>query len=85
MVRTARPTLAGKIPTNAKSNIELQNLPNGGIAAQATSLGRVPGSGAVYEKQIDSAGKTVQYTKTTYDPKGNIIHVKDKINGGTYP
>jgi len=24
-----------------------------------------------------------QYTKTTYDPDGNIVHVKDKINGET--
>lgn len=52
---------------------------------QATSPGRVPGSKAVYEKQINATGKTTQYTKTTYDPQGNIVHVKDKINGGTFP
>ena len=52
---------------------------------QATSPGRVPGSKAVYEKQIDAAGKTIQYTKTTYDTQGNIIHVKDKMNGGIFP
>lgn len=51
---------------------------------QATSPGRVPGSRAVYEKQIDASGKTNQYTKTTYDPQGNIVHVKDKLNGGVY-
>jgi hypothetical protein len=50
---------------------------------QATSPGKVPGSKAVYEKQIDVTGKTTQYTKTTYDPAGNIVHVKDKIHGGT--
>lgn len=55
------------------------------MAAQATSPGRVPGSKAVYEKQIDTAGKTIQSTKTTYDPKGNIVHVKDKLKGGTFP
>ena len=40
---------------------------------------------AVYEKQIGAAGNTVQYTKTTYDAAGNIVHVKDKLNGGVFP
>ena len=74
-----------KLPTNAKDGLSLKPLPNGGVAAQATSLGRVPGSSAVYEKQIDATGKTIQYTKTTYDPVGNIVHVKDKITGGVFP
>ena len=34
------------------------------MAAQAMSAGRVPGYSAVYRKQIDNAGDTVQYTKT---------------------
>ncbi|MBX7229848.1 MAG: RHS domain-containing protein, partial [Burkholderiaceae bacterium] len=73
-----------KIPVNAKNNIELKSLPNGSIAAQATSPGKVPGSKAVYEKQIDANGNTVQYTKTTYDPDGKIVHVKDKLDGSAY-
>jgi hypothetical protein len=63
----------------------LRPLPNGGVAAQANVPGRVPGSFATYEKQIDSAGKTIQFTKTTVDPAGNIIHVKDKISGVQLP
>ncbi|MEJ1334502.1 MAG: hypothetical protein RPU37_00490 [Candidatus Sedimenticola sp. (ex Thyasira tokunagai)] len=74
-----------KIPANAKENIQTHRLPSDGIAVQATSPGRVPGSKAVYEKQINAPGKTTQYTKTTYDPQGNIVHVKDKINGGVFP
>jgi uncharacterized protein RhaS with RHS repeats len=74
-----------KLPANAKDSVGLRSLPNEGVAAQATSPGRVPGSSAVYEKQIDSTGKTIQYTKTTYDPAGNIVHVKDKIDGGVFP
>jgi len=74
-----------KIPSNAKGNIETHPLPNEGIAVQAISPGKVPGSKAVYEKQIEVKGKTIQYTKTTYDPQGNLVHVKDKINSGTYP
>ncbi|MBE0302024.1 hypothetical protein F1631_01985 [Leptospira interrogans serovar Yeoncheon] len=72
-----------KIPANSKDNINLHKLPNGGIAAQATSQGKTPGWKAVYEKQIDINGKTQQYTKTTYQPNGSIEHVKDKINGTT--
>jgi hypothetical protein len=74
-----------KLPTNAKDNVILKTLPNNGVAAQAASPGRVPGSSAVYEKQINAAGETTQYTKTTYDPQGNIVHVKDKINGDVFP
>ncbi|KKO46415.1 hypothetical protein WG68_06530 [Arsukibacterium ikkense] len=69
-----------KAPANAKTSIEQKSLPNDGVAVQATSPGNVPGSKAVYEKQIDSNGNTVQYTKTTYDPDGEIVHVKDKIS-----
>ena len=74
-----------KIPSNAKENVDLKNLPNSSVAVQATSPGKVPGSKAVYEKQIDVNGKTIQATKTTYDPQENIVHVKDKLSGGTYP
>ena len=74
-----------KLPANARDGVGVRPLPNDGVAVQATSPGRVPGSSAVYEKQIDAAGSTVQYSKTTYDPAGNIVHVKDKINGGVFP
>jgi hypothetical protein len=30
----------------------------------------------------DDTGKTIQYTKTTYDPVGDIVHVNDRINEG---
>lgn len=75
----------GKTPANSRENIELRNLPSKGIAIQATSPGRTSGWKAVYEKQIDVNGKTIQYTKTTYRPDGSIKHVKDKIGGGIYP
>ena len=68
-----------KIPANSKDNIKIHGLPNNGVAIQATSPGKVPGSSAVYEKQINDLGKTTQYTKTTYDNKGNIVYVKDKL------
>jgi len=43
----------------------------------------VPGSSAVYQKTIDAAGDTSSYLKTTLDPKGDVVHIKDKIGGGT--
>lgn len=56
-------------------------LPGGGCAFVSEVPGRVPGSKAVYEKQVDCAGNTTQYWKTTFDPQGNLLHVKDKIHG----
>jgi len=71
-----------KIPSNAKGSIETTRLPKGNVKLTATSPGKVPGSKAVYEKIIDLNGKTIGYTKTTYDQYGNIVHIKNKINGG---
>lgn len=34
---------------------------------------------ARYEKQIDANGETLLYTKTTYAPNGNIVHVAPKF------
>ncbi|HEX7076763.1 MAG TPA: RHS repeat-associated core domain-containing protein, partial [Hyphomicrobiaceae bacterium] len=71
------------VPTKTGA-IDAKALPSDGVAVQATKAGDVPGSKAVYEKQIDSAGTTVQSTKTTYDAEGNIVHVKDKLTNETY-
>ncbi len=73
-----------KLPRGA-GETTVRDLPGGGKVFQAEVPGRVPGSKAVYEKQVDAAGRTVQYTKTTYDPAGNIPHVKDKITGEVFP
>ena len=73
-----------KLPRGA-GETALRDLPGGGKTFQAEVPGRVPDSKAVYEKQIDAAGRTVQYTKTTYDPAGKILHVKDKITGEVIP
>jgi RHS repeat-associated protein len=67
-----------KLPANA-SETKTLNAPGGGKIFQADSAGKVPGSYARYEKQVDASGKTVGYTKTTIGPKGEVISVKDKI------
>ncbi len=71
-----------KIPSNAKNSVQITRLPNGKIKFTATSNGRAPGSKAVYEKTIDSKGRTVEYKKTTYDKDGKILHTKDKMPKG---
>ena len=40
--------------------------------------GIVPGSKAVYNKIVDSNGKTIKVYKDTFDPSGNLVHRKDK-------
>lgn len=68
-----------KIPANSKSSAVMEPLKDGGYRFSATSSGEVPGSKAIYEKIVDTAGKTVKYLKTTIDPKGQIVHIKDKM------
>jgi RHS repeat-associated protein len=71
-----------KLPANVSAT-RIFNLPGGGKAFQADSASKnIPGSFAQYEKQVDAAGKTLQYTKTTFGPRGEII--KDKISGQTF-
>lgn len=72
-----------KLPANATPT-KVFDLPSGSKAFQADSPSKnIPGSFAQYEKQVDSAGTTLQYTKTTFGPNGEIVHVKDKITGTT--
>ena len=63
-----------------KNNIEIYKTTNDNIVFKATSSGKVPGSKAEYIKTIDKNSKTISYNKITYDPKGNIVHNKDKFN-----
>ncbi|MFC3657372.1 RHS repeat domain-containing protein [Xanthomonas hyacinthi] len=60
-------------------NVEVSHSKDGTVTFKNEVPGRVAGSKAVYEKTVDSSGKTTAATKTTYDPKGYSIHVKDKL------
>lgn len=57
----------------------------GGVVFSATVPGKVPGSSAVYQKTVDSAGQTTGYLKTMFAPDGSVVHIKDKINNVTIP
>lgn len=37
----------------------------------------IPGSYTVWEKQVDSVGKTIRLNKTTVGPNGELIHIKE--------
>ncbi|MCL4513744.1 MAG: hypothetical protein M1421_07025 [Candidatus Eremiobacteraeota bacterium] len=41
--------------------------------------GDVPGSRAYYIKVIDKEGNAIDAYKNSYDPKGNLIHLKPKM------
>jgi len=56
-----------------------------GVAMTASVPGKVPGSQAIYQKVMDSMGKTMSYLKTTKDPAGQVVHIKDKINNVELP
>ncbi|MCI5060219.1 MAG: peptidoglycan-binding protein [Alphaproteobacteria bacterium] len=68
-----------KVPANAKQSIEVVQSKRGNITFKATSPGKIFGSRAVYEKTVDAKGNTIKYIKTTYDSKGKIIHIKNKL------
>ncbi len=61
-----------------KGIITIYDLPAGGKVFQCKVLGKVPGSFAIYEKQVDIEGLTLFFTKTTYLADGTIAHVKQK-------
>jgi len=72
-----------KLPSAAEEAV-VHNLPGGGKAFVSNVPGRVPGSYAQYLKQVGPDGKTILYYKTTFDPLGGIVHVKDKLDDFTW-
>ena len=74
-----------------------KNLPRGNTGVSVDAVGdsvlftsevpgKVPGSKAVYQKLVNAEGTTESMPKTTFDPKGAVVHVKDKLTGAIiYP
>jgi len=65
--------------SNGATDFATERLPDGNIKFSYTVPGRVPGSSAIYEKTVDSLGRTTNVIKTTYDPAGKVVHIKDKF------
>ena len=64
--------------SNAYKNFSVEMLENGNYVAKMTKPGNVPGSEAVYIKEISPNGNTIRVFKETYDPLGNLVHIKNK-------
>jgi hypothetical protein len=61
--------------------VTVEERPAGAAAFVAEVPGRVPGSKAIYRKEVDASGRTTGFTKTTIGPDGSIVHIKDKFPG----
>jgi hypothetical protein len=66
------------IPGEGKE-IAAYALPNGNKVFKSLSQGKKAGYKVVYEKEIDTLGKTIGYKKMTIDPSGAIIQTQDKL------
>jgi hypothetical protein len=67
--------LAGK---NDYTDFAIKLQDSGSYLVTATKPGDVPGSYAIYYKEISSEGVTTRLWKESYDPQGNLIHNKIK-------
>ncbi len=67
-----------KLPKAAREIQVLSGKNGQRIFRSDVPANNIPGSFARYEKIVDSTGKTVSYTKTTYAPDGRVVHIKIK-------
>ena len=64
--------------SNSYTNFSVEFLENGNYMTTMTKPGNVPGSKAIYYKEIGSSGNTIKVFKNTFDPAGNLVHTKKK-------
>ena len=64
--------------SNSYTDFSVKKMENGNYMAEMMKPGDVPGSKAIYYKEIDSGGNTIKVFKETFDPEGNLIHTKNK-------
>lgn len=65
--------------SNKFKDFEVKHDGAGGYIFASVKPGNVPGSYAVYYKEVNAFGETTSAYKLTYDPNGNLIHRKDKF------
>ena len=68
----------GKIPANSKASATFGQTQDGTWVFEAISPGKVPGSNALYQKFVSPLGNTIKLEKITFDPFGEIVHLKVK-------
>lgn len=81
---TSLKSFFGKIPSNAVGNVSVHTTKEMSVFT-TYSAGKVPGSYPVYTKVVDASGKTIGYSKKTYDNLGRLAHNKDKLNNQGLP
>ena len=64
--------------SNSYTNYSVKAKSDSSYIAEMTKPGNVPGSKAIYYKEIDSMGNTIKVYKKTYDPTGKLVHTKNK-------
>jgi len=64
--------------SNSYTDFSVEQMGNGNYMAKMTKPGNIPGSKAIYYKEIDPSGNTLRAFKETFDPSGNLVHIKDK-------
>ena len=64
--------------SNHYNKFSVEKLSDGNYQIKMENPGKVPGSKAVYYKIVDPEGHTIRVYKETYDPNGNLVHVKEK-------
>lgn len=64
--------------SNSYTNYKVLHNKDKTFTIYMTKPGNVPGSKAVYHKVVGEDGKLLRVYKSTYDPKGNLVHVKEK-------
>lgn len=64
--------------SNNYDNYSVQRTEDGDYIARMENPGRVPGSRAIYYKVMSEDGETLRVYKETYDPSGELVHVKEK-------
>jgi len=66
--------------SNSYTDFSVEQMGNGNYMAKMTKPGNIPGSKAIYYKEIDPSGNTLRAFKETFDPSGNLVH-KRQIGG----
>ena len=64
--------------SNHYDKFSVEKLSDGNYQIKMENPGKAPGSKAVYYKIVDPEWHTFRVYKDTYDPNGNLVHVKEK-------
>lgn len=64
--------------SNKYNIFSVEQKSNGNIIVRMEKPGNVPGSKAIYFKEISPKGRTIRVYKETYGPDGKLIHTKEK-------